>query len=79
MTCLARTPSCPPLATGADEPVRAEIEALVGDRSRGENAQKLRIELAAQMMELVACTDAEDARADDHIPGAACATALPPT
>ena len=40
----------PELPVGAEEPVRAEIEQIRG-RQRGENAQKIRIELAAQMMD----------------------------
>jgi succinate dehydrogenase / fumarate reductase flavoprotein subunit len=41
----------PELPTGAHEPVAAELEA-VRTRPRGENAQKIRLELAAQMMDL---------------------------
>jgi len=40
----------PALPAGAAEPVRAEIEQIRG-RQRGENAQHIRVELAAQMMD----------------------------
>ncbi len=41
----------PSLPAGAAEPVTAELEAI-RTRPRGENAQKIRIELAANMMDL---------------------------
>jgi len=41
----------PSLPAGAHEAVKSEIEAI-RSRPRGENAQKLRLELAAQMMDL---------------------------
>ena len=40
----------PALPAGAEEPVRAEIEAL-RSRRRGENAQHIRLELASEMMD----------------------------
>jgi len=40
----------PALPAGAAEPVRAEMEQIRG-RQRGENAQHIRVELAAQMMD----------------------------
>ena len=61
----------PALPAGADEPVRAEIEAIRG-RQRGENAQKIRLELAAAMMEDCGVFRTRaDARAHDAHPARA--------